>query len=164
MSVIAYRDGVMCADTRAWSGSHRPIGAKRKIHALEDGTLVGVVSTIVGFGERLAEWGRGGFKEEEFPDPECEIDFAMLVVKPDGSILYYDNCRFPTGPLEAPYFAFGSGGSYALGAMHAGASAEDAIHAAIKFDTVCDYPLQKIERAVDGPVHSSVYHHVRGPY
>lgn len=164
MSVIAYRDGVMCADSRAWSGSHRPIGAKRKVHALDDGTLIGVVSTIVGFGERLVEWGRGGFSEAEFPDPECEPDFGMLVVKPSGDVYYYDNCRFPTGPLEAPFFALGSGGSYALGAMHAGANAEEAIHAAIKLDTVCDYPLHKIERTAEGPIFSAIHHSHPGVY
>lgn len=54
MTTIAYRNGVMAADTRAYSGGKLPIGTKTKIERLEDGTLLGVSSITPGGGPEAA--------------------------------------------------------------------------------------------------------------
>ncbi len=140
MSVITYRSGIMAADSRAWSGTSAPIGAKNKIHRLKDGTLIGATSSVPGLGERLVQWYEDG------ADADCltvgiDDDFSLLVVKPDGSVFLFADTPYPSGPLSAPYYSVGSGCKYALGAMAAGTSAEEAAMIACELDTVCGLPV-----------------------
>ena len=47
MTIIAYRDGIMAADSRAYTGDPDPIGVKQKIR-WHDGELLGASSRAVG--------------------------------------------------------------------------------------------------------------------
>lgn len=131
MTVIAYRDGVMAADSRAWSGGHSPIGAKTKIRCV-DGVLIGCASSVPGGAEHTIAWYLAG------ADPAAVMpkDFQILIVKADGTALYADDHPYLSGPLTAEYFAIGSGRQFLLGALYCGATAVDAIAAGIALDTV----------------------------
>jgi len=136
MSVIVYRDGVMAADTRAWAGSHSPIGEKMKIRRLADGCLVGVTTSKPGQGEALMDWFAAGCDQDARPDFAQELNFTMLAVRPDGQAMLFNDDYYPSGPLVAPYFAIGSGSDFAHGALACGASAIQAVQIAIELDTV----------------------------
>ncbi len=139
MTTIVFRDGALAADSRAYSGDKIGIGSKTKIHRLEDGSLVGCATTEVGFSERFVAWLKAG-KPDDFVVPN-EIDFQALHVQPDGGVFYYHNSYFPTGPLEAEFFAIGSGAQFALGAMQMGAGAIVALEVACELDLWSDLPL-----------------------
>lgn len=78
-----------------------------------------------------------------------EIEFSGLWVKPDGSVFIIDadktkeeRWKASMFQINEPFFAIGSGDSYALGAMDRGASAKQAVETAIKFDSACGGPVQ----------------------
>lgn len=133
MTTIVYRDGVLAADRRAYSGDKKPIGSKTKIHRLEDGTLFGVSSSNVGADSLLRRWIESGCvtaaTDQLKPD-----SFELIVIKPTGDVFYANGNLDLTGPLEAEYFAIGSGDHYALGALAMGASAEVAVQIASDLD------------------------------
>lgn len=143
MSTIAYRDGKMAADSRAYAGSSDPIGSKQKIFRLDDGTLIGVSTTRPGVSEAFVEWYERVHLDTDarhMDDPHPQVfsepngKLTALVVTPDESVYLFEESCMPSGPLEAPFFAIGSGNQYALGALEMGASVEEAIACAIKCD------------------------------
>lgn len=136
MSTIVYRDGVMASDTRGYEGrGEPPIGFKHKTRRLDDGTLIGCSSSCIGGTEFVLEWyARGCPKLAEMPGDEKPTSFRLLAVRPDGKGFIADDAFFLSGPLEAPYWAIGSGGEIAWGALWMGADATKAIEAAIAGD------------------------------
>lgn len=144
MSVIVYRDGVMAADTRAYSGDATPIGHKMKIFRLKDGSLVGFSTTKPGLSEAMVAWFNA--ESPEGPPP-VEMNFSALLVKPNGEVFYYNDSISPSGPLVGPYFAVGSGDHYALGALACGAAATEAVEVACQFDPWCALPVAALALA-----------------
>lgn len=144
MTTVTYRDGVMAADSRAYAGDKLPIGSKHKLRKLPDGTLVGVSTTVAGFGESLHKWIADGRVFADAPKVFGEPSFELLLVDPDGQVFYAnDNFHF-TGPLEAQFFAIGSGSQYALGALHHGADAIAAAECGAALDVWSDFPIRSI--------------------
>lgn len=137
MTTIAYRDGIMAADSRAYAGDKHPIGSKVKIRRLEDGTLIGASTTIVGGGERVLDWIEGGMDNDEVV-PES---FQVLVVRPGGKIFVGTGNCYLSGPLDASYIAIGSGEQYAHGALMMGASAVEAVRVACHCDPWTATPI-----------------------
>jgi len=140
VTTIAYRAGVMAADSRAYSGGSKAIGTKMKIRRLDDGTLLGVSSNQVGLPEALANWYAGGCKAEDAPKP-ASLEFTLLAVKPNGDAYYATDALLITGPLRAESFAIGSGSQAAQGAMHAGADALRAVEIACMVDAWSGPPV-----------------------
>ena len=147
MTTVAYRDGVMAADSRAYSGDKTPIGSKQKIHRMPDGTLLGVSTTSIGGDALVRRWVESGcpVPTNDTLKPES---FTALMVKPSGDVFYANNNLEWTGPLEVEFIAIGSGEHFALGAMAMGASAERAVEAAIGLDVWSAFPVNvlKLER------------------
>lgn len=137
MTTIAYRDGVMASDSRGYGGDRAPVGSKTKIHRLPDGTLMGCSSNAPGQPEAVFAWYAGGADPREAP-AFGDAKFRLLVVRPDGQSFLGENSFYLSGPLDARFFAVGSGQEYALGAMEAGASAVRAVEVAIKLDVWSD--------------------------
>ncbi|WP_426269167.1 hypothetical protein ACN9MB_13150 [Dyella kyungheensis] len=141
MSTIAYRSGVMASDSRAYGGSWRASpGTKAKIHRLDDGSLVGITSAIVGMPEKYIAWLRAGGRPEAWhgSDPDCRV----LMVKPDGTLwVGMDSLHF-SGPIDSEFYAIGSGDDFALGAMAMSADAARAIEIACQFDPHSGGPVQ----------------------
>lgn len=134
MTTIAYRDGVMAADSRAFSGHAMPIGSKRKIHRLSDGGIVGVSCNRAGMGEALVEWIKAGAVPKDGPDM-VEKKFSILWVKPGGQVFFACDEFVFSGPLDGRFWAIGSGDGIALGVMAMGGSARKAV------EVICDQQL-----------------------
>jgi len=129
MTTVAYKAGVIAADTMMCA------------HNAFDGH----VTKIAKFGGLLAgaggssamcrmwfDWLRGGLNGEPPKQIANEFDLDAFAVIPGGRLLYWDgqgmlHCR-------AEMYAVGSGAKFALGAMHAGATPEEAVRAAMAFD------------------------------
>lgn len=129
MTTVAYRDGVMAADSGAWIGdaSH---GWAVKLAKGKDGALHGVAGNAAECGTYL-DWVNAGYEGDE-PRAEALPDnassFIVLIVPPSGPL----RLRTAKGVevYDAPYFAIGAGSPTAYGALFAGATAEQAIEAA----------------------------------
>lgn len=143
MTTIAYRDGVMAADSRAYAGYNAALGSKTKIRRLEDGTLVGCSATVPGFGEAVLDWYARGAKPDDAPKAEG-AKFSLLVVKPDGQALYAGDAFHLSGPISAPFFTIGSGEHAAQGALHHGASAAEAVEIACRVDVWSALPVMTL--------------------
>lgn len=133
MTTIVYRDGVMAADTRAYSGNTTPIGFKNKIKRMSDGSLIGVSSTKPGVGEALVEWIENGRNVDEIPDNACASLTAIHVLT-NGDVMYYSDSVFPSGPIFAPWYVIGSGDHYAIGALECDVTAYGAVLVAAMHD------------------------------
>lgn len=133
MTTIVWRDGVMAADSRGYGGDKCPVGQKQKIKRLADGTLIGCSSNTPGQPEAVLAWYEAGADVEKAPKfPENH--FRFLAVKPDGSAYLGEDSFYLAGPLSAEFYAVGSGEQYAMGALHMGATATQAVRAAIDLD------------------------------
>ena len=137
MTIIAYRDGVMAADMQASKGDSK-MGTVRKIGRNTAGDLAGVA----GDAARAAAFLRWFEKGEEGPQPTLiwekdggSFDRALIVRKAGEPYEIYE----PSGMflMYAAYTAIGSGTPEAMGAMHHGATAEEAVAAAIAHDVHC---------------------------
>lgn len=135
----------MAADSRGYAGFNAPLGRKRKIRMLGDGTLIGCSTTLVGFSEAILDWHEGGAKKGEEPSAK-ELNFSLLKVLPDGRVFYGSDSLHLAGPLEADYFAIGSGMMAAYGALAMGASAERAVEIACENDVWSGLPVVQLRR------------------
>lgn len=127
MTTIAYRDGVLAADTLS-SSSGTVAGYQTKIYR-ERGLLLGGAGSVAAF-ERFRDWIRSGMAG----DCPLQKDIGnMFVITPDGRCTMW--CDDGPFRITADFWALGSGELLALGAMEVGASAAEAVRAAIKHDT-----------------------------
>lgn len=132
MTTIAYRDGVMAADTMVNSGGVI-LGSNRKIVRNKAGELAGgagAASVI----ESFLRWFMDGEKKAIWPELTSGPNFTdvVLVVREDGALEVYDG--FGMHPITAPYYALGSGEDVAFGALFMGATPFDAVRAAMAHD------------------------------
>ena len=140
MTVIAYRAGIMASDSRLTSGDQIIPGGYSKIRRLPDGTLIGGCGEAVAI-EAMFEWAVGDRKTK--PPKICKGS-DMIMVSPDGTITQMEG-RYPyTVRDNGGYYAQGSGGDVALGAMFQGASAVEAVKAAIAHNAACGGEVQML--------------------
>lgn len=128
MTTVAWRGGVMAADTMMTFGSTL-IDGRIKIARRDDGALIGAAG-LCGRSEAFRAWALGG-EVGNAPDMK---DSTGIIVEPDGAVRVFDGEENGSYTIRPPYFAIGSGTDHALGAMFAGASAETAVRAAILHD------------------------------
>ena len=133
MTTIAYRNGVMAADSFV-IGDGVVYGNSRKITKNKNGDICGGSGTLCIL-ERFQKW----FQDGEIGDcpkliGEDDASAQIIVVRVDGRIQEFSKNGVFTYE-DTPYVVVGSGGDIALGAMHAGANAYDAVRAAIHHDT-----------------------------
>ena len=147
MTTIVYQNGVMYADSRAYAGDAHPVGLKRKVHRLKDGSLVGISSSQVGEPERFVAWLNS--LKDCVIDVEHAEQFLVqaLLVRPNGEVYYFSDSQYPSGPLIGEYFTIGSGDEYALGALKAGADPRTALKIA------CECDLYTAEPILEFPLH-----------
>jgi ATP-dependent protease HslVU (ClpYQ) peptidase subunit len=119
MTTIATDGKSMAADGLSFRGSLITAFNSVKVERLEDGRIVGAAGDKPEC-VRFRQWLREGGKPPKFKD------FCALVLSPDGSLTYHTEADMEGTPTEAPN-AIGSGEEVAIGAMEAGATAEQAI-------------------------------------
>lgn len=143
MTTLAYKDGVLAADSMALN-SWNILGAKGKIDRRGD-ILFGASGRSSAICRKFVDWGRRGFVGDP-PQMSYEADLdacGFIVPEADRIIMWTKD-----GPNEfrAPFFAFGSGGEFATGALAAGASPQEAIRIAARFDLGTNLPLRVVAR------------------
>jgi 20S proteasome alpha/beta subunit len=132
MTTIAYRDGILAADTRATdSGYHPGIYRCEKLFRVGN-DIVGTAGDDTP-GMVFLDWYT--HKDKRKPPSRLvdgEADFCCLVLSKNGLFWYDKWCR-PNKVLDE-FYAIGSGGAYAMGAMGMGATAEEAVRQAARWD------------------------------
>ena len=130
MSTIAYRDGIIAADTLCVRGDMRAFH-RTKMGRRADGTLGGAGGNL-SFCAAFIEWvesGDGDAPERHQDKHSSDVGF---IVYPDGRIRIFEHGG--DSFVQAPYIAIGSGCPFALAAMYLEQTAFAAVAVAIHFD------------------------------
>ncbi len=144
MSVVVYRDGVLAADTR---GIHEEAGIMRcgKLLRKRIGRrdhLLGFVGDV-SYATLYCDWyGSKQPMPEQLRNIPEEKKFSVLIVI--GKQLYEADGVGRPLEIEAKFHAIGAGAYIALGAMHQGATAIQAVKIACKIESSCGLPVQSI--------------------
>ena len=159
MTTIAYRDGILVADTVANRGGLLT-GGITKIFRLDDGRLFGAAGGA-GYNGAFLRWAAAGCKGDP-PEAKAEDNSwdTGLIFLPDGELIIYE----PGGHFSQrpPYYAIGSGKEIAAGAMWAGASAEQAVMAAVEHDPYTRAPLTILHHHANAASSDSLWRQLRG--
>lgn len=151
MTTIAYRDGAMAGD----SGSLNSGVLYRttiKVCKGMDGSLHGVTGCSAEAGAYI-KWVENGMTGAP-PPPEAtnredgRSSYLALVASPKG-----DNVRIFTAYgweefHDIPFIAIGAGAEMAIGAMAAGATAEQAVAIVAEHSTYAAHPVRTISRII----------------
>ncbi len=155
MTTIAYRDGVLAADSQTTiqteAGGSRKFRCTPKLltkNVLIDGEPQEVIIALAGEsapGLAFFNWFDGDFETKDTPEIFVQNlpDFTALVLFAHG--LYEFDAYCTADKIIEPFYAIGSGAKAALGAMHAGATAEQAVEIACKVDPYTSGPVQVVK-------------------
>jgi ATP-dependent protease HslVU (ClpYQ) peptidase subunit len=134
MTVIAW-DG----DTLAIDRQGQVDGMKYqaiKARALLNGDVVAYAGSL-SQGLLLGDWYEAGAKKESWPEFQKDKDeWTLLIVANSKGCSFYE--KLPVAiPVVSAFMAWGSGRDFAIGAMDAGCSAEQAVRIASRHSTSC---------------------------
>lgn len=132
MTTIAYRDGILAADSQGTVGNLIVPGGTKKLFRLEDGSVAAFCG-IASAGRNFVNWLDQGAPGER---PSLEHS-TVIHLTADGCVEYDE---FGTNPVEE-FQAWGSGAEIATGALYAGCSAEAAVQIACIADTGSSEPV-----------------------
>lgn len=144
MTVIAFRDGIMVADSRATveseAGGIRFFRCDKLFRVLADGvdSIVGVAGGSFD-GLEFIEWLKRPGTQPSSRLLDGEADFTALMFNKHGLFEYDKWCR--PEQIRERFYAVGCGAKAALTAMHVGASALDAVKATCRVDPLCGPPI-----------------------
>jgi len=130
MTTIVVNKEAMACDTQTNMG-HLKFKANGKIIRWK-GELIGQCGTVIAINQWLKWYKSKNRGEKNYP--KTEEDFAMLVLKPNGDIYHWSNGDLEGLKIEEAFFSAGTGSEFALGAMSMGATLEQAIAVASKWD------------------------------
>lgn len=139
MTTIAFRDGVMAADSR--TTTENVISKVTKVFRKRVGKKTVVIGVCGGVtaSRKFVDWYGSGDPMPEDLIPCGGQDFDALIW--DGSTLWLvEELGYPVA-VEEDYFAIGSGASFALAAMDCGKSAREAVRVACKRDCYSGLPV-----------------------
>ena len=134
MTIIAWDGKSLAADRHMTSDGLR--SECTKIYKNKDMVLAICGTLACGF--ELLEWYKKGKKKKDWPSFQATDDWTTLVVAHKKKVFYLEGQPNPIEVLE-PFYAWGSGRDYALGAMEMGATAKQAVEIASKFNIHCGY-------------------------
>jgi len=139
MTTIAW-DGKILASDKQINDEGRPI-VGTKIWRIEVKGEIYLLGFCGGYGSAL-KFVEHFKKKGWMKYPEVKDATILVLSKDNGSTLESDATITPMN--ECPW-AIGSGGDYALGAMKAGATAEEAVAIAMELDINTGIGIDKIE-------------------
>lgn len=144
MTVIAWDGRTLAADKRtSFGGAH---ATTTKVHRLASGELVAGVGNTAQISEMLA-WLAGSRDPATYPaDAQRKPDdcVSMLVVQLDGTLHQYEHTAHPI-VIENRQWSIGSGGDFAMMAMHLGKTAVEAVELASLFCSNCGNGVDALE-------------------
>lgn len=134
MTTIAYRDGMLAADTLVTTSTHRD-GYITKIR--KRGPFLAGAAGCLPIALRFMDWFSEGLPAGRAPDmsggDQEKWGSSGYIFTPRGLILGF-SCQGWTRK-RAPFYAMGTGADYCYGAMCMGATAEEAVRAALVHET-----------------------------
>jgi hypothetical protein len=137
MTTIAYKDGVMAADSQATDYS--TISRVQKLWRLPDGGVVAYCGEARK-GYAGVKWMLDGEKDE----PPSIEEAYLIIARPDGTIWVAEG-QFPAFPIMSNVIAHGCGRDGALMAMSQGMGAVDAVLETCKNDAFSSAPVHSME-------------------
>jgi hypothetical protein len=138
MTLIAYKAGVLAADSAVWQGDIF-VGLRTKILRLEDGGLYAAAGLVPNIHSSY-EWIKWGAPLDRKPEKLDQDSFGAVWIKPDGA-LWRINYRFELYEDAGDVAAEGCMTEFMLGAMRAGASSERAVCLAIEYSNIGRPPV-----------------------
>lgn len=139
MTTIAYRDHVLAADTQVTSNGMID-GRCIKIRRM--GPLLVAAGGAGSLCHQFFDWVKAGLHgDSPFTGKE---DGNGAIIMPDHRIVFWTGHGGTT--VQGPFWAMGSGERFAIGAMHTGASAEEAVLAACQADVYSSAPITVLRR------------------
>lgn len=139
MTTIAFRDGVMAADSRYTTGGIISKGTKLFRKRVGKKTVVIGVAGSVAASRKFVDWYGTGTAMPEDLVPSDGQEFVALIW--DGAKLWIVEHLGHPYEVEDEYCAIGSGASFALAAMDCGKSAREAVRIACKRDCYSGLPV-----------------------
>jgi 20S proteasome alpha/beta subunit len=133
MTAIAFRSGQMAADTRT---THNYVKANEVKIIHRDGYLIGVSGESCPSNADLVRWFFNAIDKHQRPEFK-DYKFTLLVATPKGRITTIDNSGRFYPIVHQRFWAVGAGSEVCMGAMEMGATAEQAVRAAIKWQKDC---------------------------
>lgn len=124
MTTVAYRKGVMASDSSCWEGGTHT-HAVRKVWRVR-GILIGCAGNMSDI-HAFVRWVKAGADEDDYPRMKS---LQAIMARPDGKVVCFEGGSYHPIVVRDPYCAVGSGSPVALGALHHGASAVEAVRAA----------------------------------
>lgn len=140
MTAIAYRDGIMAADSLA-NADGAVHGYTIKIVRAPSGALAGVAGEAGATARFRRLFAAGEFAIDE--EIDADEDFGALIVEPEGTVYRRGLKHFFS--IVAPFHVLGSAEEILIGAMSMGATADEAVRIAIKYHGQCGGDVQ-VER------------------
>jgi ATP-dependent protease HslVU (ClpYQ) peptidase subunit len=130
MTTVVWYKGLLVADKKVSDGNYQTSVTKIRRAGNE------LVAVAGGWDKAqvLFQWVAKGRKERDYPefqDTEAWVD--LLVIDKDGQAWLYNRHSVPMKIEKLP-FVMGSGGNYAAGALAAGATPQEAVEIASRFD------------------------------
>ena len=147
MTVIAFKSGVLAADTMICAGNSI-IGYCPKIVKNKKGNMAGVAGNL-DFAAEFIQWFMAGEKGAPPSNKDATNTYHgdAIVIHKNGNVFVHE--RQCLVQVMGQYYAIGSGSPEALGAMHAGADAIGAVKAAIAHDIKCGGDI--LVKSLKGP-------------
>jgi len=139
MSVLVWDGHRIAVDSMANTGTHSfPLEKVWRLPATtkQPAMLAGVVGQVQVCAD-LREWADNGRQIDKFPESASHnLAQLVLVSKEKGLIRYYGSCIPILHGLNK--VAIGEGAPVAYGALYMGATAEQAVAAAIQYNPSCN--------------------------
>ena len=141
MTCIAYRDGLLAADTLITDEDGCKIGYARKIRKTEDGCLAGA-SGDCDYCAQFMEWV---VTDRTTKTPKQGKGDSSILITPDRKIYYFYGRT--SDILLQDYIAIGAGTPFAMAAFFNNADAIKAVETAIQFHGFCggDIMTERLE-------------------
>lgn len=140
MTTIAYRSGVLAGDSQATDDQR---WTNDKIFAIDTraGRLLVGICGEVHAGLIFLEW----LKDDRNRKPDLgSEEFDAIVIAENGRVTVWNESLIGWRP-KGKFFAIGSGAPSAMGAMHAGKSAVEAVKIACKVDPYTRGPVRSLK-------------------
>lgn len=147
MTTIAYKDGVVCADSSTNYGDVRFKSTKKIV---DHGDVV-VASAGDADDRHINALFHILNDEDDFPSnielrDVKQVFVAFVFTRQTGQVfIVQTGDEYPLiVECKEPHFAIGTGGELAIGAMSAGATAKEAVKIACKWDIKSATPIQEV--------------------
>lgn len=137
MTAIAYRDGVIAADSEASLDDEIKVNSCIKLGS-HNGYIFGLAGDDIPVVETFVKWF---FNPKRKSMPKFKFD--AIVVGPDRKIMLVDQGG-QAEEIAEPFFAIGSGRQVCMGAMENDATAEKAVTDACKWAVGVSGPVRTL--------------------